>query len=373
MHIGVPREIKNNEFRIGLVPASVAELTAAGHQLLVEKGAGVGIGCSDDDYTKAGATIIDSAVEIFKRAEMIIKVKEPQTSEIKMLREGQILFTYLHLAPDSEQTQGLIDSGATAIAYETVTDDQGLLPLLKPMSEVAGRMSIQAGAHCLEKSIGGAGRLLSGAIGVAPANVVVIGGGIVGTNAMRMALGLEAHVTVLDRSLEQLAQIDRQFGGRVNTIYSNAATLEEYVLKADLVIGAVLIPGAKAPKLVTAEMVKRMKPGAVLVDVAIDQGGCFETSRPTTHAEPSYIVDDVVHYCVTNMPGAVAHTSTYALNNATLPFVLSLANKGLKKALQHDAHLMEGLNIHQGHVTNAAVAQGQNRPFKSAATLLTED
>ena len=370
MRIGIPKEIKNNEFRVGLIPASVAELTAAGHELLVETGAGNGIGLGDQSYIDAGATIITTAAEIFAQAEMIVKVKEPQPEEIQMLREGQLLFTFLHLAPDSEQTQGLIDSGVSAIAYETVSDLLGGLPLLKPMSEVAGRMSIQAGARCLEKSVGGAGRLLGGVTGVAPANVLVIGGGIVGTNAIRMALGLEARVTVLDRSLEQLAQLDRQFGGRLDTIYSNKTTLEEYLLQADLVVGSVLIPGAKAPKLISKDMVNRMKAGAAIVDVAIDQGGCAETSRPTTHAEPTYIVDDVVHYCVTNMPGAVAHTSTYALNNATLPFVMALANKGLNGALRDDRHLMEGLNIHRGEVTNLAVAQSQNRPYASAATLL---
>lgn len=370
MRIGIPREIKNNEFRVGLIPASVAEITTAGHELFIEADAGLGIGVNDQSYIDAGATILSTAAEIFAQTEMIVKVKEPQPEEILMLRKGQLLFTFLHLAPDNEQTQGLIDSGVSAIAYETVSDRHGGLPLLKPMSEVAGRMSIQAGARCLEKSVGGAGRLLGGVTGVAPANVLVIGGGIVGTNAIRMALGLEAHVTVLDRSLEQLAQLDRQFGGRIETIYSNKTTLEEYLLQADLVVGSVLIPGAKAPKLISKEMVRRMKAGAAIVDVAIDQGGCAETSRPTTHAEPTYIVDDVVHYCVTNMPGAVAHTSTYALNNATLPFVMALANKGLKKALLDDAHLMEGLNIHRGHVTNSAVAQSQNRPFTSAATLL---
>jgi alanine dehydrogenase len=373
VRIGVPTEIKDNEFRVGLTPAAVKELTTAGHELLVQSGAGAGIAITDDHYRTAGATIIPTAAELFARAEMIIKVKEPQPSEIRMLRKQQILFTFLHLAPDPEQTQGLLDSGVSAIAYETVTDDHEQLPLLKPMSEVAGRMAIQAGARCLEKSVGGAGRLLGGVTGVAPARVVVIGGGIVGTNAIRMALGLEAHVTVLDRSLEQLARLDQQFGGRLNTIFSGAATLEEYVVKADLVIGAVLVPGARAPKLVTREMVSRMRPGSVMVDVAIDQGGCFETSQPTTHAAPTYIVDKVVHYCVTNMPGAVAHTSTYALNNATLPFVQALANKGLRKALQDDKHLMSGLNIHHGHVTNAAVAQSQSRPFQLASALLSED
>lgn len=373
MRIGIPREIKNNEFRVGLIPGSVAELSAAGHELLVETGAGLGVGLNDQSYIAAGATIIPTAAELFAQAEMIVKVKEPQLQECQMLREGQLLFTFLHLAPDPEQTQGLIDSGVSAIAYETVSDPHGGLPLLKPMSEVAGRMSIQAGARCLEKSVGGAGRLLGGITGVAPANVLVIGGGIVGTNAIRMALGLEARVTVLDRSLEQLARLDRQFGGRINTIYSNRATLEEYLLKADLVVGAVLVTGARAPKLISKEMVRRMKAGAAIVDVAIDQGGCAETSRPTTHAEPTYIIDDVVHYCVTNMPGAVAHTSTYALNNATLPYVLALADKGLSGALRDDNHLLEGLNIHRGQVTNLAVAQSQNRPFVSAATSLKID
>lgn len=370
MRIGIPKEIKNNEFRVGLIPASVAELTAAGHQLFVEAGAGRGIGLTDQNFIDAGATIT-TVTELFAQSELIIKVKEPQPEEIQQLRKGQILFTFLHLAPDFKQTQGLIDSSVSAIAYETVSDKHGGLPLLKPMSEVAGRMSIQAGAHCLEKSSGGAGRLLGGVTGVAPANVVVIGGGIVGSNAIRMALGLEAHVTVLDRSLEQLAHLDELFEGNIETIYSNRTTLEEYLLQADLVIGSVLIPGAKAPKLISAEMVKRMKRGAAIVDVAIDQGGCTETSHPTTHTQPTYIVDNVVHYCVTNMPGAVAHTSTYALNNATFPFVLALANKGLSRALLDDCHLMDGLNIHQGHVTNRAVAKSQERPYQSVESLLT--
>ena len=366
MLIGIPKEIKNNEYRVGLIPASVRELVANRHQVLVETQAGMGVGMGDDAYMAAGAEIVGSAGEIFQRAEMIVKVKEPQPDECRMLREGQLLFTYLHLAPDPEQTKLLVASGVTAIAYETVTDDRGGLPLLTPMSEVAGRMSIQAGAQCLEKSHGGAGRLLGGVPGVAPADVVVIGGGVVGTNAIRMAMGLEARVTVLDRSLKRLSELDLQFGGRLNTVYSTTETLEEYVLGADLVVGAVLVPGAATPKLVTREMLGRMKAGSVLLDVAIDQGGCFETSHPTTHANPTFIVDDIVHYCVANMPGAVAHTSTYALNNATLPYTLALANKGLRQALTDDSGLMNGLNVHRGHVTCEAVAKALNYDYQPA-------
>jgi alanine dehydrogenase len=366
MLIGVPREIKNNEFRVGLTPASVRELIAHGHQVLVESNAGAGIGYGDAAYSAIGAEILDAAEEVYARSDMIVKVKEPQPVECGMLREGQVLFTYLHLAPDPKQTELLLKSGVTAVAYETVTGRTGGLPLLTPMSEVAGRMSIQAGAMCLEKSHGGAGVLLGGVPGVAPANVVVIGGGVVGTNAIRMAMGLEARVTVLDRSIERLTELDLQFGGRLNTIYSNRETLDEYVLAADLVIGAVLVPGAAAPKLVTREMVQQMKAGSVLVDVAIDQGGCFATSRPTTHAEPSYIIDEVVHYCVANMPGAVAHTSTFALNNATLPYVLALADKGYRQALQDDNNLRNGLNIHRGRVTCEAVARELGYDYQPA-------
>jgi alanine dehydrogenase len=370
MRIGVPKEIKNNEFRVGLTPASVRELIVCGHQVMVQSGAAGGIGVSDELYRAAGAEIVDSAAEVFAGSEMIVKVKEPQAVECAMLREGQVLFTYLHLAPDPEQTRGLLESGVTAIAYETVTDRHGRLPLLTPMSEVAGRMSIQSGAQCLEKSHGGAGRLLGGVPGVAPARVLVIGGGVVGSNAIRMALGLEADVTVIDRSLERLAELDQLYGGRLNTIYSTRETLDEYVLSADLVIGAVLIPGAAAPKLVSRELVRRMKPGSAIVDVAIDQGGCCETSRPTTHADPTYIVDEVVHYCVANMPGAVAHTSTYALNNATLPFTLALANKGLGQALADDPHLKNGLNVHRGRVTYRAVAEALGYPYQQAEDAL---
>ena len=370
MLIGVPKEIKNHEYRVGLVPASVRELSHHGHKVLVETHAGYGIGLDDPAYVAAGAEIVGTAAEVFARAEMIVKVKEPQPGEIAMLREGQLLFTYLHLAPDAAQTRGLMASGATAIAYETVTSRRGGLPLLAPMSEVAGRMSIQAGAHCLEKAQGGGGILLGGVPGVPAAKVVIIGGGVVGTNAARMAMGLEAKVTVIDRSLERLYDLDLQFGPILNTIYSTVDAIEEYVLDADLVVGAVLVPGASAPKLVTREMVSRMRRGSVLVDVAIDQGGCFATSRPTTHADPTYVIDEVVHYCVANMPGAVARTSTFALNNATLPFTLALAGKGWRKACQDDPHLKNGLNVHAGTVTYQAVAEAHNLPYTAADTVL---
>lgn len=356
MLVGVPKEIKPQENRVGLVPSSVGEIVRAGSTVLVEKGAGLGIGISDDDYSRAGAEIVDSADEVFARAELIVKVKEPQPIECKRLREGQTLFTYLHLAPDAQQTRLLKDSGVTAIAYETVTQEDGGLPLLTPMSQVAGRMSIQAGAHCLETAQGGSGILLGGVPGVAAATVVVIGGGVVGTNAVRMAMGMEARVVVLDRSLQRLNELDFQFGSKLNTVYSTANAIEHHIAKADLVIGAVLVHGAAAPKLITRSMLKSMRPGSVLVDVAIDQGGCFETSRPTTHEEPTYVVDNVVHYCVANMPGAVPRTSTFALNNATLPFVLSLVTKGVKLALLSDPHLLNGLNVHQGKITYEAVA-----------------
>ncbi|WPZ33933.1 alanine dehydrogenase [Thalassobaculum sp. OXR-137] len=366
MRIGVPKEIKNHEYRVGLVPSSVRELVAHGHEVVVETHAGYGIGLDDDRYEAAGATILSTPEEVYATADMIVKVKEPQPVEIARLRPGQILFTYLHLAPDLEQTKGLIDSGCIAIAYETVTDAHGRLPLLAPMSEVAGRMSIQAGAHCLEKAQGGNGMLLGGVPGVAAANVVILGGGVVGTNAARMAMGLEAKVTIFDMSLHRLYELDMQFGATLNTIFSTRDAVEEYVLQADLVIGAVLVPGAAAPKLVTREMVSRMKRGSVLVDVAIDQGGCFETSKPTTHAEPTYIVDEVVHYCVANMPGGVARTSTFALNNATLPFTLSLADKGWRQALYDNKYLKEGLNVHEGRVTYKAVADAHGLPFTPA-------
>lgn len=357
MLVGVPKEIKSQENRVGLVPGSVRELVRVGAEVIVESNAGIGIGIDDEQYRAAGAEIVATADEIFARSELIIKVKEPQPIECQRLREGQTLFTYLHLAPDPQQTRLLKESGVTAIAYETVTQEDGGLPLLTPMSQVAGRMSIQAGAHCLEMAQGGSGILLGGVPGVSPANVVVIGGGVVGTNAARMAMGSEAHVTVLDKSLTRLRELDFQFGSKLNTIYATAEALEHYVTQADLVVGAVLVPGAAAPKLVTSAMLRAMRPGSVVVDVAIDQGGCFETSRPTTHHEPTYISEGVVHYCVANMPGAVPRTSTFALNNATLPFILSLVTKGIKLALVSDPHLLNGLNVHNGRITYAAVAR----------------
>ncbi|MBP7846495.1 MAG: alanine dehydrogenase [Burkholderiales bacterium] len=357
MLIGVPKEIKNHEYRVGMTPAGVYELIRYGHQILVETNAGLAIGYGDEDYIKAGALIAKSAAEVFERAEMIIKVKEPQASEYKMLRSGQLLFTFLHLAADQELAKGLLDSDCVAIAYETVTDDNGGLPLLAPMSEVAGRLAVQAGAHALEYHKGGCGILMGGVPGVKPANVVVIGGGVVGMNAARMAAGLGADVTVFDRNLNVLKKIDNDFNGRIKTIYSNHMNLEKAIRSAHMIVGAVLIPGAAAPKLVSRHMLKEMKKGAVLIDVAIDQGGCFETSMPTTHQNPTYIVDDVVHYCVANMPGAVAKTSTLALTNATLPFVVDLANKGWKQAVLENKHLMNGLNICRGNVTYYAVAR----------------
>jgi len=370
MLVGVPREIKTHEYRVGMVPASVRELVHHGHQVMVETHAGHGIGFDDPDYAAAGAEIVDTAAEIFARADMIVKVKEPLAPEIVMLREGQVLFTYLHLAADRVQTQGLVDSGCVAIAYETVTDDRGGLPLLSPMSEVAGRMSIQVGAHCLEKESGGRGVLLGGVPGVPAADVVILGGGVVGTNAARMAMGLEAQVTIVDKSLRRLYELDLQFGAKLNTVFSTVDAIEKAVATADLVVGGVLLPGAAAPKLVTRDMVKGMKRGAVIVDVAIDQGGCCETSRPTTHADPTYVDEEVVHYCVTNMPGAVARTSTVALNNATLPFVLALADKGYRKALADDRHLLAGLNVHRGRITYAAVAADLGFDFHPAASAL---
>jgi len=355
MIIGVPKEIKNHEYRVGLTPAAANEFVQHGHAVLVETQAGTGIGFTDDDYTLAGATIIDNAASIFAEAEIIIKVKEPQPNECKMLREGQLLYTYLHLAPDPTQTQLLVESKATCIAYETVTDKFGALPLLAPMSEVAGRMAIQAGAHYLEKAQGGNGTLLGGVPGVAPGQVVIIGGGVVGTNAAKMAIGLGAEVTILDRSLPRLRELDDIFAGRVRTVYSTTDAIAQYTQLADLVVGAVLIPGAAAPKLLTREHIANMKKGSVLVDVAIDQGGCFATSKATTHQDPVYIIDDVVHYCVANMPGGVARTATMALNNATLPFGLALANKGPKQAMLDDVHLLNGLNVHKGLVTYKAV------------------
>lgn len=370
MLIGVPKEIKNQEYRVGLVPSSVRELTKRGHKVLVQQKAGNGIGVSDNEYEKAGANIIATAEEIFAKAEMIVKVKEPQANECKMLHEGQILFTYLHLAPDPKQTKGLKESGCTAIAYETVTDDFGRLPLLSPMSEVAGRLSIQAGAHCLEKKQGGSGVLLGGVPGVAPGTVVVIGGGVVGVNAARMAMGLEAKVIVLDKSLIRLQELDAQFGNRLTTIYATTDNIESYTTKADLVVGAVLLPGAAAPKLVTREMLRKMRPGSVLVDVSIDQGGCFETSHATTHDDPTYVEENIVHYCVANMPGAVPRTSAFALNNATLPFTLALADKGYRQALLDDPHLLNGLNVHKGYITYEAVANDLGYRYKPAREAL---
>ena len=370
MHIGVPKEIKNHEYRVGLTPNSVNEAVRHGHKVWVESNAGVGIGCSDGDYKKAGAEVITTAAEIFDKADMIVKVKEPQAGERKMLREGQILYTYLHLAPDPEQTKDLIASGAICIAYETVTNARGGLPLLAPMSQVAGRMSVQSGAHCLEKAQGGRGVLLGGVPGVPPAKVVILGGGVVGTNAAAMALGLGADVTIIEKSTDRMEELVARFGTQLKTLYSTQAAVEEECASADLVIGGVLIPGAAAPKLVTRKMLKDWKPGSVLVDVAIDQGGCAETSKATTHAEPTYVVDGVIHYCVANMPGGVARTSTYALNNATLPFGLAIANKGWKKALSDDIHLRNGLNIAGGKVTYKAVADVLGYNYVDAAKVL---
>jgi alanine dehydrogenase len=370
MLIGVPKEIKNNEYRVGLTPASVRELTSQGHQVLVQRGAGVAIGLTNEQYTAAGAQTVEAARDIFARAEMIVKVKEPQPQECAMLRAGQILYTYLHLAPDPQQTKALIESGAVCIAYETITGPGGGLPLLAPMSEVAGRMAVQAGAHYLEIAHGGRGLLLGGVPGVAPGHVAVIGAGVVGTNALQMAVGLGARVTVLDKNTDRLRQLDLVYGNRVSTVYSTAHSIEEAVLDADLVIGGVLVPGAAAPKLVTRSHISRMKKGAVVVDVAIDQGGCFETSHATTHAEPVYTVDGVVHYCVANMPGAVARTSTFALNNATIGHAIALAGKGWKAALKADPHLRSGLNVCEGRVTYEAVARDLGYPYTDPLTLL---
>jgi alanine dehydrogenase len=356
MLIGVPKEIKNHEYRVGMTPLSVREAVRHGHKVWVQAGAGLGIGTSDEEYKKAGAQIIPTAEEIFAKAEMIVKVKEPQVVERKMLREGQILYTYLHLAPDPEQTKDLVKSGAICIAYETVTNSRGGLPLLAPMSQVAGRMSIQSGAHCLEKAQGGSGILLGGVPGVAPAKVVILGGGVVGTNAAAMAMGLGADVTILEKSTDRMEELVARFGTQLKTLYSTQGTIEDLCATADLVVGGVLIPGAAAPKLVTRKMLKDWKNGSVLVDVAIDQGGCAETSKATTHADPTYVVDGVIHYCVANMPGGVARTSTYALNNVTLPFGLKIADKGYKQALLEDPHLRAGLNVFKGKVTYKAVA-----------------
>jgi alanine dehydrogenase len=370
MFVGVPKEIKNNEFRVGMTPASVAELVAHGHQVLVETAAGSGIGKHDEDYRAAGAEIASGAAEIFERAELIVKVKEPQAAERAMLRPDQILFTYLHLAPDPVQTRDLLESGAVCIAYETVTSPSGGLPLLAPMSEVAGRMSIQAGAHCLERSQGGKGMLLGGVPGVERAKVVILGGGVVGRHAADVAVGMGADVWVLDRSNMVLKQLLVQFGHALHTVFATGDEVRRHVLSADLVIGGVLIPGAAAPKLVTREMVGTMRAGSVLVDVSIDQGGCFETSRPTTHADPIYLVDDVVHYCVANMPGVVPRTSTFALNNAVLPYLLEIADKGYRHALAEDRHLLNGLNVHKGALTIRQVAEQQGLPYRDPAEAL---
>ncbi|MGV1108317.1 alanine dehydrogenase [Xanthomonas translucens] len=362
MLVGVPKEIKNHEYRIGLTPAGVRELVLHGHQVLVQRDGGQAIGLTDADYERAGARLADDAASVFAQAEMIVKVKEPQPDECALLRTGQLLFTYLHLAPDPAQANALLQSGCTAIAYETVTDGHGGLPLLAPMSEVAGRMAIQAGAHALEKAQGGCGVLLGGVPGVKPAEVLVIGGGVVGINAARMATGLHARVTVLDRSLERLKYLDELYGHQLTTLYSTRDAIEHCLPHTDLVIGAVLIPGAAAPKLVSRAQLALLRPGSVLVDVAIDQGGCFETSRATTHQQPTYEVDGIVHYCVANMPGGVARTSTFALTNATLPFVLQLAEHGLQ-ALRDDQDLRNGLNVHAGKLTHRAVAQALGAEF----------
>jgi alanine dehydrogenase len=373
MLVGVPREVKTHEYRVGLTPGSVRELVHRGHDVIVEAGAGSGIGFDDGSYEAAGAIVLATTAEVFSAAELIVKVKEPQPGEVAALRSGQALFTYLHLAADKPLADKLISSGAIAIAYETVTDARGGLPLLAPMSEVAGRMAVQVGAHCLEKEQGGIGVLLGGVPGVPAAKVVILGGGVSGTNAARMAMGMEAYVTVIDRSLPRLYELDLQFGAQLHTLFSTMDNIEREVIAADLVIGAVLIPGAAAPKLVSRALVRAMKSGAVVVDIAIDQGGCFETSRPTTHAAPTYVEEGVVHYCVTNMPAAVARTSTVALNNATLPFVLTIAERGWRRALSEDPHLRAGLNICRGRVTHSAVARDLDLPFAPPEQVLEEE
>ena len=370
MRVGVPKEIKNHEYRVGLVPSSVLELVHHGHEVIVQKGAGLGAGLTDEDYIAAGATMIETADEIFAGADMIVKVKEPLAEERKKLRPGQILFTYLHLAPDAPQTRDLIDSGAVCIAYETVTAANGSLPLLTPMSEVAGRLAPQVGAHALEKAQGGRGVLLGGVPGVPAAEVVILGGGVSGTHAATIAVGMGAQVTVVDRSADALKRLASQFGTSISTVFSTRSAIEELVRRADLLIGTVLVPGAAAPKLVTRDMLKTMKPGSVIVDVAIDQGGCVETSHATTHADPTYVVDGVVHYCEANMPGAVARTSTFALNSVTLPFTLALADKGWKQALIQDPHLRDGLNVCEGKLTCEPVAEAHGLPYTSAESLL---
>jgi len=363
MLIGVPKEIKDNEYRVGMVPATVTELVASKHRVIIETGAGIGAGLTDDDYKAAGAEIVKTAREVYGHAELVVKVKEPLAPERAMLRSGQMLFTYLHLAPDPQQTSELVASGVTAIAYETVTSALGTLPLLTPMSEVAGRMAPHVGAHYLEKENGGRGVLLGGVPGVSPATVVILGGGVAGSNAAFIAAGLGADVIVLDRNSDVLRRLAAQFGNAVRTVFSTRDVVDAYCRRADLVIGTVLVPGAAAPKLVSAATVKAMKPGSVIVDISIDQGGCAETSRPTIHSKPTYVVDDVVHYCVTNMPGAVARTSTFALSNVTFPFVLALANKGVRRAMAEDVHLRHGLNVHEGSVTHRAVADALKQRY----------
>ncbi|MFO1257188.1 MAG: alanine dehydrogenase [Gammaproteobacteria bacterium] len=370
MRIGVPKEIKDHEYRVGIVPGNVRELVQQGHQVFVETNAGLGIGFSDEDYTIMGARILNSVEDVFSEAELIVKVKEPQPEECKRLRPGQTLFTFLHLAPDPVQAELLLASGCSAVAYETVTDNKGRLPLLTPMSEVAGKMAVQAGATALEKSSGGRGVLLGGVPGVLPADVVIIGGGAAGANAARTALGMEARVTILDKSIPRLTELDWYFKGEVRTIYATQDAIEHAVMEADLVIGAVLVPGASAPKLINRDHLSQMRKGAALVDISIDQGGCFETSKPTTHSNPTYIVDGIVHYCVTNIPGAVARTATFALNNATMPYITALAGKGLHKALREDPHLMAGLNVHHGAITYAAVAEALGYPYTAPMSVV---
>ncbi|MEZ5957801.1 MAG: alanine dehydrogenase [Hyphomonadaceae bacterium] len=364
MKVGCPKEIKVHEYRVGLTPESAAELVRAGHEVFLETKAGEGIGAPDSVYEKVGVKILPSADAVFETAEMIVKVKEPQAVEIARLKPRHVLFTYLHLAPDPAQADGLMKSGATCIAYETVTDRDGRLPLLKPMSEVAGRMSIQVGAYFLEKAHGGRGVLMGGVPGVQPASVVILGAGVSGYNAAQIAVGMRARVQVFDKNPARLEELDREFNGRLETVYSTGAAVAEAIKEADVVVGAVLVAGAAAPKLITRDMLKTMRPGSVLVDISIDQGGCFETSKPTTHSEPTFVVDGIVHYCVANMPGAVSRTSAFALNNATLPFTLALANKGYKKALQDDPHLANGLNVYEGAITHEAVAKDLGKPFK---------
>ena len=371
MQVGVPKEIKNQEYRIGLTPSAVKELTSNGHAVLVEHNGGAGVGFDDAQYKAAGATIAQTAEQIFAEADMIVKIKEPQLNECRMLRKGQLLFTYLHLAASPRQAELLLESGATCIAYETVTDTRGGLPLLTPMSEIAGRMSIQAAAHHLEKTHGGSGTLLGGVPGVAPAKVMIIGGGVVGTNAAYMAIGMGADVSLLDRSLPRLRELDAIFGNRLKTVHSSVAAIEKYAAMADVIIGSVLIPGAATPQLIHKAHLKSMRDGSVIVDVAIDQGGCFETSKATTHQDPTYVVEGVVHYCVSNIPSGVARTATIALNNATMPYVISLVNKGVKEALLDDAHLAEGLNVHEGKVTHSAVARSLSRSCTPAAAALS--